>query len=334
MAESEFAARVHPAVLRLGLSYADGSITGGNARCVALLATLRTVLQDYATPEGKVLSRDLTHVLNTAIQFLVECRPLSVSMGNAIKYLKLQAKPQPLSLYLYEAKAHLIEKLDTYVQEKIVFAGDMLASNAIAKIEDGDVILTYASSSIVFDILVKAHQAGKQFRVVLADARPQLEGQAPLKRLIKRGIPTTYILLNSLSCLISEVSKVFLGASAVLSNGTVISRVGSAAVAMLAASRELPVMVCCETYKFHERVQLDSITSNELGDPDALVDVPFRPEASALRDWRSLPRLGLLNLVYDAMPADFVTLIVTEFGLIPPTSVPVILREYRQDPVM
>lgn len=48
-------------------------------------------MQDYATPEGKVLSRDLTHVLNTAIQFLVECRPLSVSMGNAIKYLKLQA---------------------------------------------------------------------------------------------------------------------------------------------------------------------------------------------------------------------------------------------------
>lgn len=43
---------------------------------------------------------------------------------------------------------------------------------------------------------------------------------------------------------------------------------------------------------------------------------------------------GLLNLTYDAMPADFVTLIVTEFGAIPPTSVPVILREYRQDPVL
>jgi translation initiation factor eIF-2B subunit delta len=24
------------------------------------------------------------------------------------------------------------------------------------------------------------------------------------------------------------------------------------------------VLVCCETYKFHERVQLDSITHNEL----------------------------------------------------------------------
>lgn len=47
-------------------------------------------MQDYKTPEGKVLSRDLASQLNTAIQFLVECRPLSVSMGNAIKFLKLQ----------------------------------------------------------------------------------------------------------------------------------------------------------------------------------------------------------------------------------------------------
>ena len=43
---------------------------------------------------------------------------------------------------------------------------------------------------------------------------------------------------------------------------------------------------------------------------------------------------GLLNLVYDAMPQDFVTLVVTEFGAIPPTSVPVILREYRQEPTI
>lgn len=47
--------------------------------------------------------------------------------------------------------------------------------------------------------------------------------------------------------------------------------------------------------------------------------------------WRDQPRLGLLNLKYDAMPAEFVTMIVTEFGMIPPTSVPVILREYRME---
>jgi translation initiation factor 2B subunit (eIF-2B alpha/beta/delta family) len=38
--------------------------------------------------------------------------------------------------------------------------------------------------------------------------------------------------------------------------------------------------------------------------------------------------LQLLNLVYDVTPSTFITMVVTEVGMIPPTSVPVILREY------
>ena len=84
----------------------------------------------------------------------------------------------------------------------------------------------------------------------------------------------------------------FMGAASVLSNGTVMSRAGSASVAMLASAQRLPVLVCCETYKFHERVQLDAITQNELGNPDDMVSVPLKPEITTLKDWRSLPYLG------------------------------------------
>ena len=48
------------------------------------------VIRDYSTPAGKSLSRDLTSGLNSIINFLVDCRPLSVSMGNAIKFLKMR----------------------------------------------------------------------------------------------------------------------------------------------------------------------------------------------------------------------------------------------------
>ena len=51
------------------------------------------------------------------------------------------------------------------------------------------------------------------------------------------------------------------------------------------------------------------------------------------KSW-SFSLAGLLNLTYDAMPSEYVTLVVTEFGAIPPTSVPVILREYRQEPTI
>ena len=40
------------------------------------------------------------------------------------------------------------------------------------------------------------------------------------------------------------------------------------------------------------QVQLDSITSNELGDPGALTSVAGRPDITTLADWQSQPNLG------------------------------------------
>lgn len=57
----------------------------------------------------------------------------------------------------------------------------------------------------------------------------------------------------------------FLGAHALLANGYVMSRVGTSQIALVAKAFNVPVLVCCETYKFCERVQTDSFVSNELG---------------------------------------------------------------------
>ena len=62
----------------------------------------------------------------------------------------------------------------------------------------------------------------------------------------------------------------FLGAHALLANGYVKSRVGSSVVAMIAHAFNVPVLVCCETYKFYDRVQTDSFVSNELGESQDL----------------------------------------------------------------
>ena len=65
-----------------------------------------------------------------------------------------------------------------------------------------------------------------------------------------------------------QVTKVFLGAHALLANGYVMSRVGTAQVALVAKSFNVPVLVCCETYKFSDRVQTDSFVFNEVGEYD------------------------------------------------------------------
>lgn len=63
-----------------------------------------------------------------------------------------------------------------------------------------------------------------------------------------------------------QITKVLLSADALLANGYVLGPVGTAMVALIAHKYNKPVIVCCETYKFSERVQTDSILFNELGE--------------------------------------------------------------------
>jgi translation initiation factor eIF-2B subunit delta len=65
---------------------------------------------------------------------------------------------------------------------------------------------------------------------------------------------------------LTEVTTVLLGAHSLFSNGAVYSRAGTAMVAMMAKAHNVPVVVCCETYKFSEGVMVDGFSKNELGE--------------------------------------------------------------------
>ncbi|KAJ4781543.1 Translation initiation factor eIF-2B subunit delta [Rhynchospora pubera] len=319
---------IHPSVYQVGLQFLSDKISGGNARCIAMLLAFKEVIQDYTTPPEKTLTRDLGAKVGSCVSFLIECRPLSVSMGNAIRFLKNRISSLPHNLSDKEAKSRLQSDIDRFINEKIIIASKAIVEHGVSKIRDGDVLLTYGSPSVVESIFAYAHGIKKNFRVVVVDSRPKHEGQGLLRRLVERGIHCTYTHLNAVSYVMHEVTRVFLGASSVLSNGTVYSRVGTACVAMVAHAFRVPVLVCCEAYKFHERVQLDSICSNELGDPDAISKVSGRKNLNYLDGWAQNENIQLLNLKYDATPSDYVSVLVTEQGMLPPTSVPVIIREY------
>ncbi|KAG7508712.1 translation initiation factor eIF-2B subunit delta [Solea senegalensis] len=320
---------IHPAIVRLGLQYSQGIVAGSNARSVALLHAFKQVIMDYTTPPKEELSRDLVNKLKPYISFLNQCRPLSASMGNAIKYIKKEISYISSQDKEKEAKTKLLNCIESYISDKIIIAAIAIAKYSIEKISEGDVILVYGCSSLVNHILCEAFEKGIKFHVIVVDSRPRLEGREALRRLVKKGISCTYVLISAVSYILPEVSKVFLGAHALLANGYVMSRVGTSQIALVAKAFNVPVLVCCETYKFCERVQTDSFVSNELDDPDDLIVT--RKGKTQLEDWQQVKSLGLLNLVYDVTPPDFVDLVITELGMIPCTSVPVVLRVKNVD---
>jgi translation initiation factor eIF-2B subunit delta len=103
----------------------------------------------------------------------------------------------------------------------------------------------------------------------------------------------------------------------------------------------LKTKVCCETYKFCEKVQTDALVNNELGNPlDLLLTSASKSlnnDESPLSDWphgnkeNNYENLTILNLRYDVTPPDLISCVVTDMGMLPCTSVPVVLRLKNRD---
>eukprot|EP00890_Picochlorum_soloecismus_P002245 jgi/Picsp_1/3020/NSC_01242-R1_eukaryotic translation initiation factor 2b family protein len=322
--------------VRLGIKMHKGTIRGTNSRSLALLEMMLSIIPIF---EGKdhSFTREFTLAVKNMVAFLVKCRPLSPAVGNVVRSIKAELGhlASQTQLTNEEATDKLKAFIAAFIQDKIVGARQLIARLASEKISDGDIVLTYSRSSTVEQTLIAAAQGGKKFSVVIADARPLLEGKDLLISLLQAGIPCEYLLLNSIETGINQANKVMLGAAAVMSNGALLSRAGTAAVAMSASLAHVPVIVCAETYKFHERVQLDCITNNELGDPLALLSGVDKDHGDVLRrSMESSHEEHILNIVYDTTPAEFISVMMTEVGALPPTSVPVVLREYRSETEM
>lgn len=257
---------MHPAIVRLGTQYASGIVKGSNARCLAFMNAMKLMISEYETPSQKDFTRGLDEYIDVCKNYLDKCRPVAVSIANAVKFIKWQINQLPKEETDAKLKGILLEAIDTYVRDQIDKAAEAISIQVQEKISDGDVILTFGCSSVIQNILNEAKKGKRDFRVIVVDARPWHEGQEMLRRLVAKNIKCTCVLINAVGFIMPEVTKVLLGAHALLANGYVMSRAGTAQVALIAKSYNVPVLVCCETHKFSERVLTDAFVYNEIGE--------------------------------------------------------------------
>ena len=65
---------------------------------------------------------------------------------------------------------------------------------------------------MVLRVLLDAHSPRAdsprhQFRVIVVDSRPKMEGRHMLKTLVQKGVKCSYVLINAVSYIMKEVSK-------------------------------------------------------------------------------------------------------------------------------
>lgn len=335
---------VHPAVLALGFQMSSYEICGSSARCVAMLLAFKEAIQAYTTPIGTSLARHMTsHFLSPQIDFLKTCRPISESQGNAIRFLKKLIVEIDPSVEESQAKSYLCEQIDIFIRDRITVTDQAIAASARTQIKPNSVVLTFANSSLVSKTLLQAHTDGIPFRVIVADSRPLFEGKNLARTLMRAGLEVEYTPLSGVAHAVKDANLVLLGAHSMLSNGRLQSRVGTASVAMHAHQADVPVIVLCESVKFTGKVALDSIVLNEVAPSEELLlpqssnnasqqapteDKDDEPASKVkqLGDWKDIKNLQILNLMYDVTPAEYIRMVICEYGSLPPSSVPVVHR--------
>jgi ribose 1,5-bisphosphate isomerase len=104
-----------------------------------------------------------------------------------------------------------------------------------------------------------AVKSGKTLQVWVTESSPGFEGKQLAKDLINDNVPVRLIADSAVVAAVPEMDAVLVGADSVLSDGSIVHKVGTKQIAHAANSANVPFYVACETMKFS--------TSHFLGEP-------------------------------------------------------------------
>jgi len=162
-------------------------------------------------------------------------------------------------------------------------------------------------------IVQAAHHAEREIQVWVDETRPYLQGaRLTAWELEQAGVPHTLIPDVAAGSLMArgEVDVVIVGADRVAANGDTANKVGTYPLAVLAARHDIPFFVCAPTSS------IDLATSD-----GAAIEIEERPpdEVLFVRGVRIAPAgTDVRNPAFDVTPAELITAIVTEEGVVRP----------------
>jgi ribose 1,5-bisphosphate isomerase len=190
--------------------------------------------------------------------------------------------------------------------DRALEADDEAAATA-ADLLDGTVA-TLSQSGTVLEAL----RDGDPSRVFVAESRPAREGVAVAEELADDCPVTLHTDAAAAHVLSREsVDRVLVGADAIRPDGAVVNKTGTRALALAAAREGVPVTVVAAADKIstREEVNLESGDRSAVYDGDAAIDVS--------------------NPTFDVTPADCVSEIATERGLLESENVESVAEELR-----
>jgi len=254
--------------------------------------------------------------------YLATSRPTAVNLFWALDRMKARAvagTPLETAEALQEAllqEARAIHEEDRQTCHQIGKHGAELLA-------DGQGVLTHCNAGglataeygTALSIFFTAQDLGKMLHVYVDETRPLLQGaRLTAWELMQRKINTTLICDSMAAQVMQEgrISAAVTGADRIASNGDTANKIGTYSVAVLAQAHQIPFYVAAPSNTFDLSLDSGKEIPIEQRDPAEITDGFGKSTAPTGVD--------VYNPAFDVTPAELITAIVTERGIIQPVN--------------
>jgi len=255
--------------------------------------------------------------LNKGFSVLAESRPTAVNLFWALNRMQKLLNQHADSDNKLIADALLEEAIS--IRNEDISINKSMGAHGAALLSDGARVLTHCNAGALataghgtaLGVIRSAIQSGKKISVIADETRPFLQGaRLTAWEMVQESIPVTLITDNMAGHLMSqgEIDAVIVGTDRVAANGDVANKIGTYMVAVLAKRHNIPFYVACPLST------IDISCAN-----GSLIPIEERAaeEVTGFRESQWAAKgVKVRNPSFDVTPAELVTALITEKGII------------------
>jgi len=258
-----------------------------------------------------------TKQLEAGFDVLAQSRPTAVNLFWALSRMRRvwQAKEKLASIQIAQgllSEAHEILAEDVRINRAMGEHGALLLKNDARVLTHCNAgALATAGHGTALGVIRSAVEAGKRIAVIADETRPFLQGaRLTAWEMMQEGIPVTLITDGMAGHLMSrgEIDAVIVGADRIAANGDVANKIGTYMVAVLAQRHGIPFYVAAPLST------IDLAIESGAGIP---IEERDASEVYGFRESRWAPEgITVRNPAFDVTPAELVTALITEKGVV------------------
>ncbi len=261
--------------------------------------------------------REFASAMDKAFKVLAESRPTAMNLFWALKRMRALWKDTAwrtsgeIADVLLRAAHEMLAENFRINRSMGAFGATLLSNEMRIFTHCNAGALATAGHGTALGIIRSAVEVGKQISVIVGETRPFLQGaRLTVWEMVQEKIPVTLITDNMTGYLMSrgEIDAVVVGADRVAANGDVANKIGTYMVAVLAKRHSIPFYVACPLST------IDLATPNGAAIP---IEERNADEVTGFHEYQWVAKeVNVCNPAFDVTPADLVTALVTEKGIV------------------